>query len=501
MRRESGKQRAARIPLDYFKTGNAHDRWKWRLSLVALVVPAWAIGGLLPHGPVRDTFGETAYSRGPVATVHATWDTQCNACHVPFAPLSQDASWTASWFGVHATGDAQCQKCHPGPPHNANQKADEVVSCGSCHAEHRGRDASLLQMADTQCIRCHADLSFHLAGVSNSTPFQNVAAFDNESGHPEFKRLRGNAAAVDPGKLNFNHALHLRAGLARTADAQAARPFVLNDIFDKADRRRYGWNGSNGNAAVQLDCAACHQLSSEISTTARALRGDGAYMLPIVYAVHCRACHRLGFDPSAPELEIPHRLQPEQVRNYLWGAYAERAEAENAAGIDAEPPASDASAEPQRSFPGKDLRVAQRRLRDATARGVNKAENFLFRKELDAADKLIYRGKRICGECHVYEEPPADAAAKKAFAAPQRIVPPNVPGVRFEHARFDHKSHRAMQCRDCHAQATTSETSGDILLPRISTCVKCHAPHDRTNGELRGGARFHCTECHRYHHG
>ena len=45
--------------------------------------------------------------------------------------------------------------------------------------------------------------------------------------------------------------------------------------------------------------------------------------------------------------------------------------------------------------------------------------------------------------------------------------------------------------------AEASRTKDDVMLPGIGTCVECHAPLSHE----RGGARFDCAECHRYHNG
>src|SRR5438552_18164033 len=87
MPQETGKQRASRIPLDYFKQPNRLERWKTRLLVAALVAAAaWSASGFL-HGNLQ-------YARGEVAAVHATWESNCNACHVDFQPIRGD-SWAS----------------------------------------------------------------------------------------------------------------------------------------------------------------------------------------------------------------------------------------------------------------------------------------------------------------------------------------------------------------------------------------------------------------------
>ncbi|MBI3887002.1 MAG: hypothetical protein HY302_14935, partial [Opitutae bacterium] len=48
-----------------------------------------------------------------------------------------------------------------------------------------------------------------------------------------------------------------------------------------------------------------------------------------------------------------------------------------------------------------------------------------------------------------------------------------------------------MACASCHATATKSKPTADILMPTQQSCVRCHSP--------KGGVRDTCTECHNYH--
>ena len=104
----TGKQRAVRIPLDYYKHRDPLTRWKLALALLA---PALALGWW---------FGGDAWSRGqaglrashgPVAAVHATWEQQCEACHVPFAPIGPE-TWPAEHLKrVGLAFERSDQKC------------------------------------------------------------------------------------------------------------------------------------------------------------------------------------------------------------------------------------------------------------------------------------------------------------------------------------------------------------------------------------------------------
>ena len=84
---------------------------------------------------------------------------------------------------------------------------------------------------------------------------------------------------------------------------------------------------------------------------------------------------------------------------------------------------------------------------------------------------------------------------------PQKIEPSQVPSVWYKHAKFNHASHRAMDCRSCHEQAYASTTHTDVLLPQIDNCKQCHGPARKEGGKQVAGVRHDCTECHSYHHG
>src|SRR5262249_40944593 len=88
----------------------------------------------------------------------------------------------------------------------------------------------------------------------------------------------------------------------------------------------------------------------------------------------------------------------------------------------------------------------------------------------------------------------------------------SIPDVWYLHAKFDHVSHRAVDCRQCHKNAYAFETDGtanphastthkDVLVPGVANCRMCHSPSRTEGGLAVGGARSDCTECHRYHHG
>ncbi len=130
------KKRAARIPLDYFKRSTRLDAWRsWPVVAGVVVLVG---GGWFSRGFVAGERGDLAYSRGPVASVHATWEANCEVCHQPFVPIG-GSSWVTPVVGRSWTGADKCEHCHAGPVHHASQKLEHTPSCAACHREHRGR--------------------------------------------------------------------------------------------------------------------------------------------------------------------------------------------------------------------------------------------------------------------------------------------------------------------------------------------------------------------------
>src|SRR5262249_50700643 len=150
-----------------------------------------------------------------------------------------------------------------------------------------------------------------------------------------------------------------------------------------------------------------------------------------------------------------------------------------------------------------------------------KAKAFIDGK-VDLAMKTLFLSKKTCGECHYAkgktDEEQMTAIPKRLQAGPSEITraagwfqhTASIPDVWYLHAKFDHVSHRAVECRQCHKNAYALEADGtgnphastthrDILVPGVASCRMCHSPARTEGGVAVGGARSDCTECHRYH--
>jgi hypothetical protein len=482
---DEAKRRTARIETDYLRRQSAFEVWKGRLVLIA------ALGaiGWIAIAALADREQQLA-SRGPVAHAHAIWENNCQACHIDFTPISGSAGGLALTDWAHAS-DVNCQQCHAGPPHHdeyalLDAGADrQSANCATCHVEHRGRDADLMRIADRHCTVCHADLPSHsrprtgtASGTRSDDRFAaSIDSFSLET-HPTFRSL-----AEDPGRLKFNHALHMTAGLTHAKDGR--QPLKLSDLPSEF-RSQYTENATEKNL-VQLDCRSCHELDRTsvpaqggLPDAVNVARGDGKYYRPVVYERHCQACHALPYRAdyeSVAEAQLPHRLNAEQLEKRVRELELAR--------LIREKPELQTRLE---TIPG------------------NKPPEVLTATGREWIEQQVQQSARhleiaVCAKCHETSKIGENDSADRKFPD---VADVQVPAVWLKHARFDHSAHRAVTCVECHGGAYSdnvraSRLASDVLLPNIENCVQCHAPRREIAGELVGGARHDCVECHNYH--
>ena len=542
----TGKSLASRIPLDYHRRPNSVESWKRWLALLAFVgALAWvAVGFRFDKGrPALGDWGRLQASRGPVAKVHAAWDSDCEACHVPFTPI-RSGGWTSGIFGHDASvSNAKCQQCHQGATHH--ETASPELDCASCHRDHRGRDASLVKLDDSACTTCHANLQDHrLASKAPKKPepvVDSITAFV-DGGHPEFRYVVKAKTDGDPGRLKFNHALHMTLGIPSNSNSTATGssksvPHTIGWIPDQTAASRYTKPGQAAESPLTLDCADCHVtdagdfklkieelvIGKETDDPSGRLfsRSSGAYMMPITYENQCRACHPTAVDPSELQatglskelaLTVPHGLQPDQLHGIVTQAAAARAIA------DGDEP-SQLAPKDRRAMPGRSGEQAQR-THDLPE---------TIRQTTADLERILFANHQTCYECHHYEsEPTPELECRKpdgplppvvfgdgeppalkvdGVLRPLRVVTPRVPQVWLDRGRFDHSAHTAVSCRSCHEAAfpdapNASCMSRDVLIPNVKSCQTCHAPASRSpDGGRIGGVDHSCTECHGYHNG
>jgi hypothetical protein len=507
-RTTTSREQVSRINRSYF-----HELSRFQALRRWLIITALAVGvGWCAWGAIDVS---RHYSPGAVAAVHAKWENDCAACHVPLSPIKNN-----TWLTTAASrreADAKCESCHRGPAHHPLQVAAEVGSCASCHADHRGRGNDLNRVADQTCTACHANIAAHriaVAGVAPAASTAPITRFDNEH-HPPFASL-----ASDPGRLKFSHGRHMRAGLtfgptAATTD-EATAPVTRGSadvwtygMLSAKDRPQYLPAGGRDADPIQLSCNSCHEFASSLAPgDTRTVSGllasapPGAYSLPVDFARHCAACHVLPYEGAADaRVEtasgfMPHGLDAEATRRFLETTFLGQATTND--------PRLDRPSAPPAPLPAAPPAAD----RDETLRAAV--------GERVAAARTFVRGP--CQKCHDVES--VTVAADRSLLGPAaalendwfQVPPIRVPEVWFAKAKFNHQPHRSYDCRLCHAAAypddvATGLPAGSpldndvVMISGRDSCTECHAPagYDAATEKMIGGARFDCVECHGYH--
>jgi hypothetical protein len=501
----------------YFRNPDHLHRGKYVLAVMALVAAgAWATIDVT-HSQ------QTAYAHthGPLTNPHAAFDDNCAACH---ASYSLKEALNGHFLNVRDRWhDLTCGQCHAGadsPLFGHHDSATDAARafhnrCSNCHHDHRGRLHSLVRLADADCNRCHSDLAkwFEPAKSQANPPYHNSVT-NFVTNHPEFRSLN---IAHKPRTLTFSHAVHMNPGQTYAKNGKEAMTLArLKEWNGPEVVERYRKPGQTDADWVQLDCASCHQLDAGIGTSGfeksqavldqwgaptRSLlppRAAGAYFLPINYELHCRACHpttaiegrvssgELKF--VLPRFDVPHRLQPAQLRPLLKAGYVKQL-------IAGGHPALQEPAEP-----GGRLEASRP---NSAAASLDALASELAQR----AERLLLSGENGCTKCHQTIGNPDNLREFRIRPVPDRTV-------WFTHAKFNHAAHRGASCASCHPGTEGREISPmeanqpePVAILGIDSCRSCHAPAQTRvqwpdgSTSRGGGIRHNCTDCHNYHHG
>lgn len=338
--------------------------------------------------------------------------------------------------------DGACRDCHKNPDHvEATQLAQTTLGpvqrCAACHHEHDEPMGHLVDRTDKLCVDCHAD-SAHKFG---SLKVQAVNGFGTGR-HPSFASVErlldagagAGAGGARPGSgLKFSHPQHLDADRVR-----------------KGDRNPLG-------------CRDCHKLQN-----------DGEHFEPTTMANNCSTCHELTFDPDAPDRQLPHG-KPRDVVRTLQDYFARKF---------SDPTASIKPASTRRRLPGREEE-------ETTCKGP--AFACAMQKATSELESQFLR--RGCVSCHQVSD-----SKSRDLVARFNVVPIHLVNDFYPAARFPHRSHLIQDkvagdaaCLSCHP-VRASQTTGDVLLPEMATCERCHS--DMT---VRDRTRLQCVSCHAYH--
>ena len=436
-RTRTTKKLAQRIDLNYFREPNPLRRWRFRLSLAALVL---ALGWIAWHAARRD---DGVYSAGKLSAAHAVFSNRCSACHVTAGGL----------FFVQKVSDHACLDCHDGPIHQAGQTFSPT--CASCHADHRGA-IRLAAVSDASCTQCHANLATN-AGFAHYVT--HVTSFASD--HPEFAALRSGAG--DPTTIRFNHALHMQANLT----------------------------GPSGR--VQLICGDCHKLTNARSGENKtAMSEPRALMAPATYSATCASCHTLQFDKRFAD-QVPHDT-PERIHAFVAAKFQTYIAAHPAELRELRDPNRDL---PRRPVPA-DYRVLTPP--QWVAEHTAQAEDLLWRKTCKECHTLNFAaGEPTSNTAQSNTGMTVLALTNIALpsVAPSDVKPSFFRSAKFDHAQHQlvscescHTAARTSQqssdllipgiatCRRCH--------NGESQAAE-SRCFECHTYHDPAHRKYAPG--------------
>ncbi|MBV9827912.1 MAG: cytochrome c3 family protein [Alphaproteobacteria bacterium] len=391
---------------------------------------------------------------GELSNSHRFFAADCTACHDrPFASVS----------------DNSCLACHanvgrhiPVGAHSGDvEQTLNTTRCADCHEEHRGTRA-LVVNDQRLCIDCHGSLAEKApdAGVRDVGGFptghpQFRATVVADSAHAKVERVAVDATPppLDRPGIKFSHAEHL---VANGFPALGIKPLV---------------------------CANCHVADPA---------GQG--FQPVTYKQQCASCHALDFDRQDlpwPNARVPHG-DDRGIAAAVWNYYAGKLLQGGAA------PAA-ASDGVNRQVPGMPQNASSSTTPSSDS---SDAKQWVAQKTEAALRTIVLDDKRGCAYCHVGTGPNgafqiADLVKvgdSMPGPAPAPIVAPVMLQARFlPHAKFDHAKHAAVPCESCHA-ARQAETVGQMLIPGVENCAKCHGAE-----QAALHAQSTCTTCHGFH--
>ncbi len=498
--RATGKSRSQRINLDHFRQKTWLTRSRGLLALSAgLVATCYCFF-------VYATGTASHLSTGPVAAAHASFENDCQKCHLDFTPIAGDALRFASSGSLDRLEEA-CQQCHRVKHHFRDAMKPEFAAtdkhCSGCHTDHQGRANDMVNIASNKCTQCHADLAATCVAESSIKILAKKISEFTREGHGEFASLTKD----DPGRIKFDHAQHMLPGQVDEDVKGGFTIAMLEANFQKHYRELDGQLDKADNAPVTLTCIACHQFAGQPGQKQVGDDEVGRHIQPIAFEQHCAACHSMSFVGRTDDiLPLPHAAPWKEVElllaskiagGQLLGTIRMPRDAVRAIPVVGEPIVNSSPA----ASAGED------------AKAINEA---LIRAGLAAT-------KKRCAQCHDGEDFTDESIVKLRAGS----VSPLIPERWLAKGIYDHAAHRKVDCKFCHADAyakrsvDVSASSPDakklddsdvVMIDGIETCSGCHRAAESSIPEsltsettigLFGGqsnwASNACIECHRYH--
>ncbi len=214
-------------------------------------------------------------------------------------------------------------------------------------------------------------------------------------------------------------------------------------------------------------------------------------MRPVKYADHCASCHPLsvrllgnaaGIDVHAAVERFAREPAPHEPPPGVRAALRERL----LTWLSDLPVVAESPPEPLRPIGARWFSSTQIVLKRPERDLTDEDRRHFVADQLAHVERILFDQAGGCGFCHQKkgEFVPVSAGELPVF---ERTSMP----TRWQsRARFRHAAHRMTGCVECHP-AASSHRSGDVLIPSLDTCARCH--------NRSAGARHDCAECHTYH--
>ncbi|MDO8546262.1 MAG: FHA domain-containing protein [Nitrospirales bacterium] len=328
-----------------------------------------------------------------------------------------------------AAPDSTCTACHKSPMHFGEHSLAAPLSCTACHIVHKG-NTIVASVTGKDCLRCHADLK-----VKNPTFDIHRSITDFEKTHPEFAIMVRDEESKTPVRVRLD-------------DVDR----VKDNAMVKLNHKLHLDPELSGLQSGPLQCTSCH-IAAERK----------GYLMPSVkFEKACVSCHALDFDSKFSDKTVPHGRQPQELDLYLRILYTSLW-----------PLSEDAQAGGKASANKEKTWIAEQ---------TEKSEEKLFGKK-----GTRKRGK--CQLCHINDtSSPRNPGVDDRFPI---LAETAIPDRWFLNSNFNHAAHTMAKCIACHEAAPQSEATTDVLLPKVTTCRKCH--------DAKGTASPSCLECHLFH--
>jgi hypothetical protein len=337
---------------------------------------------------------------------------------------------------AHAIFEKRCEVCHTQSFHGVPDQA-----CSQCH-DGGPHPAKMVDSGhpktEIRCAQCHVEHRREAAQAAVASG--NCTACHGDLGaHSTGARVK-NASAFRAGR-------HPEFAAAMLPDA---RPLRLNHAIHMPAESK-----TIRGIKLPMKCGDCHATDLNSPTNA---------LLPVTFESRCKGCHsrELEFDVYhllKGSVPAPHTKDAKAIREIIAAAYRQVLAADP--GVARRPLGNDLDAQP-----------------NATA--------WLDRVVRDSEQYLL---GRKCEYCHQTTGPGEVLKVNRIAGRYVESKPDGAPWM--ERGEFSHRSHRAVECESCHAQARKSTKTQDVLIPAVKSCFQCH-------GE--SGTRLdECALCHLYH--